>query len=124
MNLEDRTLHTNTIKGYFSMFRRGMGSVYQHRAEKHLRLYLAEFDFRYNHRVGLGCSDAARTRATVRGAEGKRLTYRRPDGSGPTYKASRFIRGREKQPKSKRKLIIAGFGSLPPPRVSRGWERN
>jgi hypothetical protein len=48
---------------------------YQHCAEKHLDRYLAEFDFRYNHRVGLGPSDIDRTVAATKGAEGKRLTY-------------------------------------------------
>lgn len=68
-------VHTNTIEGYFSIFKRGMKGVYQHCAEKHLHRYLAEFDFRYNHRVKLGFTDMERTIAAVRGAEGKRLTY-------------------------------------------------
>ena len=46
--------HTNTLEGYFSMFKRGMKGIYQHCAEKHLHRYLAEFDFRYNDRVALG----------------------------------------------------------------------
>jgi len=71
-------VHTNTIEGAFSIFKRGMKGVYQHCGEKHLHRYLAEFDFRYNHRVGLGCSDIDRTIAAVKGVEGKRLTYRQP----------------------------------------------
>ena len=71
-------IHTNTIEGAFSIFKRGMKGVYQHCKEKHLHRYLAEFDFRYNHRVGLGCSDIDRTIAAVKGVEGKRLTYRQP----------------------------------------------
>jgi transposase-like protein len=47
-------VHTNTIEGYFSIFKRGMKGVYQHCGEKHLHRYLAEFDFRYNHRANLG----------------------------------------------------------------------
>jgi transposase-like protein len=66
---------TNTVESYFSVFKRGMRGVYQHCAEKHLHRYLAEFDFRYNHRASLGIDDNARTIAAVRGAEGKRLTY-------------------------------------------------
>ena len=46
--------HTNTLEGYFSIFKRGMKGVYQHCDEKHLHRYLAEFDFRYNNRVRLG----------------------------------------------------------------------
>lgn len=71
-------VHTNSAEGYFSLFKRGMRGIYQHCAEKHLHRYLAEYDFRYNHRVRLGYDDMARARAAVRGAEGKRLTYRQP----------------------------------------------
>lgn len=70
-----KKIHTNTIEGAFSIFKRGMKGVYQHCKEKHLHRYLAEFDFRYNHRVGLGCSDIDRTIAAVKGVAGKRLTY-------------------------------------------------
>jgi transposase-like protein len=68
-------VHTNTIEGAFSIFKRGMKGIYQHCAEKHLHRYLAEFDFRYNHRTGLGYSDIDRTKAAIKGIEGKRLTY-------------------------------------------------
>ncbi len=69
--------HTNTIEGYFSIFKRGMTGVYQHCSADHLKRYLAEFDFRYNSREGLGVDDAARTEIALKGIEGKRLTYRR-----------------------------------------------
>ena len=68
-------VHTNTIEGYFSIFKRGMKGVYQHCKEKHLHRYLAEFDFRYNSRK---ITDMERTIAAVRGGEGKRLTYHQP----------------------------------------------
>ena len=55
-----------------------MSGVYQHCSEKHLHRYLAEFDFRYNHRASLGYSDDDRAVAAVRSGEGKRLTYRQP----------------------------------------------
>jgi transposase-like protein len=71
-------VHTNTIEGYFSIFKRGMKGVYQHCSEKHLHRYLAEFDFRYNHRVKLGYSDGERATEAVKNAYGKRLTYRGP----------------------------------------------
>ncbi len=71
-------VHTNSAEGYFAIFKRGMRGVYQHCREKHLHRYLAEFDFRYNHRVRLGFNDAGRLVAAVRGAEGKRLTYHQP----------------------------------------------
>jgi transposase-like protein len=71
-------VHTNTIEGYFSIFKRGMTGVYQHCGENHLHRYLTEFDFRYNNRSKLGCNDAARAELALKGAEGKRLLYRGP----------------------------------------------
>ena len=68
--------HTNTIEGYFSIFKRGMKGVYQHCSEYHLHRYLAEFDFRYSNRVALGVDDVLRTMRAIKGAEGKRLYYR------------------------------------------------
>jgi transposase-like protein len=68
-------IHTNTVEGYFSIFKRGMKGVYQHCGKKHLHRYLAEFDFRYSNRVACGVDDAARADAALRGIVGKRLTY-------------------------------------------------
>lgn len=68
---------TNTIEGYFSIFKRGMKGVYQHCSEAHLHRYLAEFDFRYSNRAALEIDDAARARKALKGIVGKRLTYRR-----------------------------------------------
>lgn len=75
-------IHTNTIEGFFSIFKRGMKGVYQHCSEKHLHRYLAEFDFRYSNRSALGVEDKERAVRAVIGAKGKRLTYRQPDVSG------------------------------------------
>lgn len=69
-------VHTNTVEGVFSIFKRGMKGVYQHCGEKHLHRYLAEFDFRYNNRVALGVHDETRAVNAIKGAKGKRLTYR------------------------------------------------
>jgi ISXO2-like transposase domain len=33
-------VHTNTVEGFFSIFKRGMKSVYQHCSEKHLHAML------------------------------------------------------------------------------------
>jgi len=71
-------VHTNSVEGYFSIFKRGMRGIYQHCKEKHLHRYLSEYEFRYNHRVALGYSDIDRTLAAIRGVEGKRLMYRQP----------------------------------------------
>jgi hypothetical protein len=68
-------IHTNTVEGFFSIFKRGMRGVYQHCAEKHLHRYMAEFDFRYNNRIALGCDDRERANRILRGIVGKRLTY-------------------------------------------------
>jgi transposase-like protein len=68
-------VHTNTVEGFFSIFKRGMRGIYQHCAEKHLHRYLAEFDFRYNTRK---LTDMERSILAVRGGEGKRLTYHQP----------------------------------------------
>ncbi|PBC19685.1 MULTISPECIES: IS1595 family transposase [unclassified Mesorhizobium] len=73
------TIHTNTVEGYYSIFKRGMKGVYQHCGEQHLHRYLAEFDFRYSNRVALGVDDSTRASLALKGATGKRLTYRRPD---------------------------------------------
>ena len=71
-------VHTNSVEGYFSIFKRGMKGIYQHCREKHLHRYLAEFDFRYNNRIALGIGDGERAAIAVKGASGKRLTYRQP----------------------------------------------
>lgn len=69
---------TNTVEGFYAVFKRGMKGVYQHCSEKHLHRYLAEFDFRYSNRIALKCDDNVRTVRTLKGIEGKRLTYRNP----------------------------------------------
>jgi len=71
----DPTIHTNTIEGFFSVFKRGMKGVYQHCGHHHLNRYLAEFDFRYNNRAALGFNDVQRAESILKGVRGKRLTY-------------------------------------------------
>ncbi|MGE3142594.1 MAG: transposase, partial [Hyphomonadaceae bacterium] len=71
----DPTVHTNTVEGYFSIFKRGMRGVYQHATKRHLHRYMAEFDFRYSNRIALGIDDQARLATMVEGAWGRRLTY-------------------------------------------------
>ncbi|WP_292069851.1 IS1595 family transposase [Brevundimonas sp. UBA7534] len=75
VSTDDRTIHTNTIEGYFSIFKRGMKGVYQHCSKKHLHRYLAEFDFRYSNRSALGCEDQERAMRAVIGGVGRRLMY-------------------------------------------------
>jgi len=76
VNREDTTIHTNTIEGYFSIFKRGMKGVYQHCGKQHLHRYVAEFEFRYNNRIANGVDDAGRARIALGGVVGKRLLYR------------------------------------------------
>ncbi len=71
-------VHTNTVEGYFSILRRGLGGVYQHCGSQHLKRYVGEFDFRYTHRK---ITDAERTVECLRGIEGKRLLYEEADQS-------------------------------------------
>jgi transposase-like protein len=68
---------TNTVEGFFSIFKRGMKGVYQHCGKQHLHRYLSEFDFRYSNRIALGVNDTMRAEAALKGISGKRLTYRR-----------------------------------------------
>jgi transposase-like protein len=69
-------VYTNTVEGFFSVFKRGLVGVYHHMDRNHLDRYLAEFDFRQNNRERLGINDMQRTSNAVMGAKGKRLTYR------------------------------------------------
>jgi len=71
----DRAIHSNTVEGYFSIFKRGMRGIYQHCGEQHLHRYLAEFEFRYNNREANGFNDADRSVQALKGIVGKRLTY-------------------------------------------------
>jgi transposase-like protein len=73
-------VYTNTLEGFFSIFKRGLIGVYQHVDQKHLQRYLAEFDFRQNNRAKLGIDDVQRTENAIRGMKGKRLTYQTAGG--------------------------------------------
>lgn len=66
-------VHVNSCENYFSIFKRGMKGVYQHCNERHLQRYLTEFDFRFNTREE---TDSERSDMALKGALGKRLTYR------------------------------------------------
>jgi len=74
----EKVISTNTVEGFYSIFKRGMKGVYQHCSEKHLHRYLAEFDFRYSNRSRLGIDDKARAIQAIYGLKGKRLYYREP----------------------------------------------
>jgi transposase-like protein len=73
-------VHTNSAEGFFGVFKKGMTGVYQHCGEKYLSRYLTEFEFRHNTRAKLGVNDGERAALALKGAAGKRLTLRHPEG--------------------------------------------
>src|SRR6266568_5975226 len=44
-------IHTNTIEGFWSLVKRGIGGVYHAVSQKYLQTYLDEYSFRYNRRA-------------------------------------------------------------------------
>jgi hypothetical protein len=68
-------LSINVSENFYSILKRGIYGIYQSVSEAHLARYLAEFDFRYSNRSGLGIEDTERVAKIIKGAEGKRLTY-------------------------------------------------
>lgn len=56
VNLSDKSIHSNSIEGFWGIFKRGMIGIYNHVSRKHLQLYVTEFVYRYNMR-GLPESD-------------------------------------------------------------------
>jgi hypothetical protein len=43
-------IHTNSVEGFWSLLKRGIGGVYHSVSPKYLQTYLNEYTFRYNHR--------------------------------------------------------------------------
>ena len=70
---------TNSAESFFALLKRGVYGTYFHVSEAHLHRYLAEADFRYNHRAKLGFDDTMRAEALLAGTKGKRLLYSQPD---------------------------------------------
>ena len=66
-------IHSNTIEGFFSQVKRGLNGIYHSVSKEHLHRYLAEFEFRYNHRE---LSDGQRTIKAIKSSVGKRLLYK------------------------------------------------
>jgi transposase-like protein len=73
--------HTNTVEPLFALLKRAVYGQFHHISEAHLHRYLAEADFKYNTRSALEIEDAERADKLLRGAKGKRLLYRQPDGT-------------------------------------------
>lgn len=66
-------IHTNTVENFFSNVKRSLHGIYHSVSKEHLHRYLSEIEFRYNHRH---IEDGPRTLQAIKGAEGKRLTYK------------------------------------------------
>src|SRR5208283_1539012 len=49
-NIRERASHTNTIDGFWSLVKRGIGGVYYQVGAEYLQSYLNEYAFRYNRR--------------------------------------------------------------------------
>ncbi len=65
---------TNSVEGFFGVFKRGFNGVYQYCGEQHFQRYVDEYTFSYNNRPKLGVSDQERAAFAIIGAGGKRLT--------------------------------------------------
>ncbi len=69
------TITTNTAESYFALLKRGVYGTFHQVSKQHLHRYCAEFDFRWN---GRKLKDIERRDEAVKGAEGKRLYYKKP----------------------------------------------
>jgi len=67
--------HINTAECRFSLMKRAVFGAHHSVSEAHLPRYLVEWDFKFNTR---GKTDGERAALALKGAEGKRLTYRQP----------------------------------------------
>ena len=74
-------LSTNNVENFFGIFKKGVVGTYHFVSEQHVARYLSEFSFRYSRRAGLGYNDSERAALAIKGAEGKRLTYRESSSS-------------------------------------------
>lgn len=72
---------TNTAEAFFSLLKRRVYGTHHAISEAHLHRYVSEAAFMWNNRQANGVDDVARTNAAIKGAGGKRLTYRRTNGT-------------------------------------------
>jgi transposase-like protein len=70
---------TNAAENFFGIFKRGMVGTYHKCDAQHLQRHVTEFEFRFNNRTALGVNDKMRAENLLKGIEGKRLTYQRPN---------------------------------------------
>jgi transposase-like protein len=76
---KDGKVHVQTAEAFFAILKRGVYGTFHSVSEKHLQRYVDKFAFRWNTRSSLGIEDNERANLAMKGASGKRLTYRRPD---------------------------------------------
>ena len=67
-----------SAEAFFAILKRGVMGSFHSVSEQHLQRYVDEFAFRWDNRSAMGVEDAERARRMVKGAIGKRLTYRQP----------------------------------------------
>lgn len=70
-----RLATTNTAEGFFGNSKRSLDGTHHHVSGKHIPLYLAELDYKYNTRKA---TDGSRTVGSIQRIAGKRLMLRRP----------------------------------------------
>ena len=70
-----RRVSTNAVEGFFGNSKRSLDGTHHQISKKHLHLYVAELDFKYNTRKE---TDGARTVQGIGRIEGKRLMMHRP----------------------------------------------
>ena len=76
---KDGKAHVNTAESFFALLKRGVYGTFHAVSEAHLQRYVSEAAFKWNTRTSLEFDDATRTIEAMKGIEGKRLTYRRPN---------------------------------------------
>ncbi len=69
-------VHVNTAESFHAMY-----GTHHAVSEWHLQRYIDEIAFKWNNRAALGIDDATRAETLLKGAKGKRLMYRQPDGA-------------------------------------------
>jgi transposase-like protein len=74
-------MHVNTAECRFSLMKRAVFGAHHSVSEAHLHRYLVEWDFKFNTRK---MNDGERAALALKGAEGKRLTYRQPHKAAHT----------------------------------------
>jgi len=70
-NWKNGLSHTNTIEGFWSLFKRGYIGIYHYMSKKHLQRYLNEFAYRYSNRDKQEIFTSIISRVS-----GKRLSYK------------------------------------------------